>query len=86
MTQVTLTDVCLRLDDIEKKLHSPLPPPREFLSVEQAATYVGLSKVSLDEWRCKGGGPAYHKVGRRVLYSVGDLRTFMASLRKEALV
>ena len=85
MTQVTLADVFLRLDEIEKRLSSPLPA-KEFLSVEQAADYLGLSKVALDEWRCKRGGPAYHKVGRRVLYSVGDLRTFMASLRKDALV
>jgi hypothetical protein len=44
-----------------------------------------MSKVTLDLWRSKGGGPDYHKVGRKVLYSVADLRAFMASNRVEAM-
>ena len=44
-----------------------------------------MSKVQLDLWRSKGGGPDYHKVGRKVLYSVADLRTFMAAARVGAM-
>lgn len=33
----------------------------------------------------KGGGPAFHRVGRKCLYAVDDLRAFMAGLRQEPL-
>ena len=60
-------------------------PRREFLSVEEAAIFVGLSRQQLDTWKKDGGGPAVHRVGRRVLYSVEDLRVFMAQRRATPL-
>ena len=71
-----------RLDRIEAALTAP---PKEYLNVPQTAEFMGMSKVQLDLWRSKGGGPEYHKVGRKVLYSVTDLRAFMASNRVEAM-
>lgn len=75
-------DVMERLDAIEARLAAP---PREYLGVEGAAEFVGLSKQQLDLWRMRGGGPAFHKVGRRVLYAVADLREWMALHRREPL-
>lgn len=77
-----ISEVLGRLDRIEARLAAP---PKEYLSVEEASDFVGVSKVLLDEWRSKGGGPAYHKIGRRVLYSVSDLRAFASASRVEAL-
>ncbi|MEM6288803.1 MAG: helix-turn-helix domain-containing protein [Bacteroidota bacterium] len=64
---------------------SAAPPPREFLGTPEAAEHIGISKAQMEEWRSKGAGPAYHKVGRRVVYSVADLRAFVARGRTEAL-
>ena len=78
----SMHEVIERLKRIEAALAAP---PREYLPVEEAAAFLGLSKQQLDLWRMKGGGPAFHKVGRKVLYAVADLREFMAGLRREAL-
>lgn len=80
--QTVLKEVLERLERIEARLATPT---KEFLSVEEAADFTGLSKVLLDQWRATGGGPAYHKMGRRVLYSVTDLKNFAAASRVEAL-
>lgn len=76
------TEVIERLTRIEATLAAPR---KEYLTVEEAAEFISISKVLLDEWRCKGGGPAYHKIGRRVVYSVNDLRAFASASRVEAL-
>tara|TARA_R110002110_G_scaffold185129_1_gene392184 strand:+ start:377 stop:613 length:237 start_codon:yes stop_codon:yes gene_type:complete len=78
-----MQEVMEKLDRIEAALATS---KREYLPVEEAAAFLGLSKQQLDLWRCKGGGPAFHKVGRKVLYAVSDLREFMQGQRQEALV
>lgn len=75
-------DILERLAAIEAKIGRP---EREYLSAEEAAGFLGLSKQQLDIHRMNGGGPAFHKVGRRVLYSVADLRAWMAGHRREPL-
>lgn len=77
-----IAEVLERLTRIEARLAAPA---KEYLSVDEASDFIGVSKVLLDEWRSRGGGPAYHKMGRRVLYSVVDLRSFAAGSRVEAL-
>lgn len=76
------TEILERLEAIEAKIGRP---NREYLNAEEAADFVGLSKQQLDIHRMKGGGPAFHKVGRRVLYAVADLRVWMAGHRREPL-
>lgn len=76
------TEILERLEAIEAKIGQP---DREYLNAEEAAGFLGLSKQQLDVHRMKGGGPPFHKVGRRVLYSVSDLRAWMASHRREPL-
>ena len=73
-----MQDVLEKLERIEAAIAAPR---REYLPVEEAARFLGLSKQQLDLWRIKGGGPAFHKVGRKVLYAVADLRDFMSTLR-----
>lgn len=53
------------------------------IRVREAATYVGLSKSTLDKLRCFGGGPAYMKLGNSIIYSTDDLDAWMASKRRE---
>jgi hypothetical protein len=58
-------------------------PPRRFLSVKEAAVYLGgLSTSMLNKLRIYGGGPEYIKLGRRVVYSTDALDAF-AEARKQ---
>src|SRR6202035_1046715 len=39
----------------------------------EAAQYLGISTSTLSKLRVFGGGPKFHKLGRRVVYDTGDL-------------
>ena len=51
------------------------------LSSPEAAKYLGLSEVTIKTWRRRGTGPAWLKLGRRVLYDRHDLDEFMVMRR-----
>lgn len=62
--------------------HRQLPNITEFLSVssDKAAKLIGVESPSLDKDRRVGHlGIPYIKAGRRVLYSVSDLQTWLSS-------
>lgn len=48
-----------------------------YLNDRELAKLTGLAVQTLRNWRCKGRGPAYVKVGRRVIYPVDDVLRFM---------
>jgi excisionase family DNA binding protein len=50
----------------------------DYLSPEQAATYLNISKSTLAKRRIYGGGPRFIKVGAAVRYAKADLDLFMA--------
>ena len=50
-------------------------PPR-YLRTKEAAEFLSLSARTLEKHRTYGTGPAYHKLGGRVVYSVDDLETW----------
>ena len=50
-------------------------PPR-FLRTPEAARFLGLSGRTLEKHRTYGTGPAYRKLGGRVVYAVDDLQTW----------
>ena len=77
-----MDEVIERLNRIEAALSAP---PREYVDIGGAAEFLGVSRQTLDLWRMNAEGPAYHRVGRRVLYSLADLRAFMADRRREPL-
>jgi hypothetical protein len=52
------------------------------LSVEEAASYCGVSTSYLNKMRCVGGGPAFLKLGRRVVYSTDDLDRWLSERRR----
>lgn len=47
-----------------------------------AAEYVGLAKVTIDKYRAQGSGPAFLKIGRRVVYDTRDLDSWLESHRQ----
>lgn len=44
-----------------------------FVTVEEAAEYLKLTRSTLDNFRWAGGGPKYRKHGGRVLYHRDEL-------------
>ena len=50
-------------------------PPR-LLRTPEAARYLGLSGRTLEKHRTYGTGPAYLKLGGRVVYAIDDLNSW----------
>ena len=48
-------------------------PPR-YLRTKEAAQFLSLSARTLEKHRTYGTGPAYHKLGGRVVYAIEDLQ------------
>jgi hypothetical protein len=53
------------------------PSPGSLMTKQQAASYLGLSVETLDNWRYTGVGPAYVKFPKAVMYRRGDLDTYV---------
>jgi hypothetical protein len=47
------------------------------------AMFLGLSVLSLADWRTKGVGITYIKVGRSVRYRMSDVQAYLASHTKQ---
>lgn len=69
-----LREVLARLAKIEGALASPA---KEYVDAEACAEFTSVSTAQLAEWRSRGGGPRFIKLGRKVLYKVSDLRDFL---------
>ena len=52
-------------------------PPR-YLRTKEAAEFLSLSARTLEKHRTYGTGPAYRKLGGRVVYAVDDLEAWAA--------
>jgi len=52
---------------------------QEVLRARDAAQFVGLSESTLAKLRLNGNGPAYCKLGRRVVYRRADLEQWLES-------
>jgi len=62
---------------------------REFparLTANEAAEYLRVSPLTLQDWRHKRIGPPYFKVGKRVVYQRSDLDAFMQSTKVQTKV
>ena len=55
--------------------NSPELPPR-YLRTKEAAEFLSLSARTLEKHRTYGTGPAYRKLGGRVVYAVDDLEAW----------
>jgi excisionase family DNA binding protein len=52
------------------------------LRTPEAATYTGLAKSTLEKLRVHGGGCAYMRVGRVVVYDPDELDAWLASHKR----
>lgn len=61
----------------------------KMLTVKEAVAYTGMSRSYLDKARNEGNigsrtpGPAWHKIGSKVMYSIEDLDAWIAQHRVE---
>jgi excisionase family DNA binding protein len=58
-----------------------MPPSSDLLTPDEAGKYLRCAKQTLARWRCEGGGPAYVKMGTRVLYRRVDLDAWIVGRR-----
>jgi len=55
-----------------------------FIDTEAAAAYLGLKKTTLEQWRSRGGGPFFYKMGHRCFYRREDLDAYAHSRRRRS--
>ena len=58
--------------------------PTIVLDATNAANRLGLSTSTLAKLRLTGNGPAYSKLGRRVVYRVDDLEDWVLAHRHKS--
>ena len=56
----------------------------QLLSTKQAARIMGLSHRTLERYRLTGQGPAYRKLGGRVVYHPADLERWIEAARRSS--
>lgn len=59
---------------------APLPNPGDYVSTDEAARILGVSRQTMCNWRWRGDcGPRFHKIGARLVrYHRADLASFAA--------
>lgn len=57
--------------------------PQPQATPKEVAAYLRKPEKTLTEWRYRGVGPAYHRIGRDVRYEWADVHAWVASQRHE---
>jgi hypothetical protein len=66
--------------DINFKTLHPLPTnPETLIPAPSATQYTGMATQTHAKWRGEGVGPEFVKLGRRVFYTAGALRSWIKS-------
>lgn len=58
--------------------------PGGYLATPRAASFLGLSPRTLEKYRVIGGGPPYRKLGKRVVYALGELERWAEARRRDS--
>jgi predicted DNA-binding transcriptional regulator AlpA len=72
----TIPGVGARGFDPARKSH-PMEGSITMMNEQQASEMLGLSVRTLQAWRIRGEGPQFRKLGRRVGYTMGDLKSWV---------
>jgi excisionase family DNA binding protein len=73
----------MRKEDSRKIVDEPVLEKPRRLRVPDAAKYVGITQDKLYRMRAAGEGPAFFKLGDRILYDTRDLDAWMEANRHE---
>ena len=49
----------------------------DHLGAAAAARHLGIAVATAAKLRCRGGGPPFHKLGRKIVYSRADLDAWL---------
>jgi hypothetical protein len=52
------------------------------INQKQAAEHLGVPERSLENYRQRGGGPPFYKIGARVVYESAELDAWLATRRR----
>ena len=55
-----------------------------YMSTRQVAAYLGLSPRTLENYRCRGGGPPFHVFGGAVRYLLSDVVNWASKRRRRS--
>ena len=58
--------------------------PRRYIKEADAAKKLDVAEGTLANWRWKGKGPPYYRMGNMVRYEVGELDRWVAAGKTEA--
>ena len=61
-----------------------MTPISSRITVTEAARYLGIAASTLNKRRIYGGQPPFIKMGRRVVYDLADLDSFIAQSRRDS--
>jgi predicted DNA-binding transcriptional regulator AlpA len=57
---------------------SAMPGPgARWLRPRAAAAFLGVAVATLADWRCKGQGPPFKRLGRAVVYDLAEINAWM---------
>lgn len=56
----------------------------QYLREDELAARWGISPRTLEKWRAEGQGPAYHRIGKSILYAPDDIFEHEKKTRVEA--
>lgn len=59
---------------------------KQYLSETDVARILNLSVVTIRNWRTRGRGPCYHKIGGVIRYDPDELRRYIEQCRMEPCV
>ncbi|WP_419809207.1 helix-turn-helix transcriptional regulator [Sphingomonas sp.] len=54
---------------------------KKFLNQNELAERLGIADRTLEAWRWKGVGPAFHRIGGSVRYSIDDIEAYERLVR-----
>jgi len=58
--------------------------PQPMLTQAQVAEMLNVSPKSVENWRLKGEGPAFYRIGQQVRYEIRDVRAWKRQRRHAA--
>jgi len=78
-TRSALDGTSVNLMETVSVISTALNPVIRYLTNEEAAAFLKLSPRTLEKQRVTGGGPRFHKFGRRVVYAIEELESWASS-------
>ena len=62
----------------------PIGNDEDFLTLREVAEILRVPVNTLRWWRQRGDGPPFFKVGRHLVMTIGDLRTWIQEQKEQA--